>query len=133
MGANQYWPCRGGECVEGGESIFNAENAEAQEAQSGNTFDINLTSVAPMGIDVKLISFLGVSGADGMAGDIGMYFEFSLLPSNVSFAGLRVSEEPSSHGMHSGCFSDILWSGKWYHTKENGAGGDGQGRTWPLP
>ena len=33
MGTNQYWPCRGGESVDGSESVFNAENSEAQEAQ----------------------------------------------------------------------------------------------------
>lgn len=91
-------------------------------AVKGNTFDINLTSVAPIGIDVKLVSVLSVSGIKGMAGDIGMSLKFSLIPDNVSFADLRISEEPSSQGIHTGYFSDPSWSGKWYHTQENGAG-----------
>ena len=51
-----------------------------------------------------------------------MFLDYSLLPSTVSFAGLRVSEEPSSYGVHTGYFSDPSWSSKWYHTLENGAG-----------
>lgn len=86
------------------------------------SFDAHLTCVTPSGIDATLFSISSVSGSKNMAGDIGMLLKFSLLPSNVSFAGLRVSEDPSSHGVHTGYFSDSLWSDKWSHTSENGAG-----------
>ena len=42
MGTNQFWPCRGGESVDGSESVFNAENSEAQ---SGNISDNNVANV----------------------------------------------------------------------------------------
>ena len=89
---------------------------------SGESFDVHLSCVAPSGIDARLFSLSVGSGLKGSAGDVGMFLDFSLLPSTVSFAGLRVSEEPSSYGTHSGYFSDISWSNKWCHTPENGAG-----------
>ena len=88
----------------------------------GESFDVHLSSVTPSGIDARFYSLSIASGVKGSAGDIGMFLDFSLLPSNVSFAGLRVQEGPSSHGTHTGYFSDISWSDKWYHTVENGAG-----------
>ena len=88
----------------------------------GESFDVHLSCVTPSGIDARFYSLSIASGVKGSAGDVGMFLDFSLLPSTVSFAGLRVSEEPSSHGTHTGYFSDVSWSDKWHHTSENGAG-----------
>ena len=88
----------------------------------GDSFDVHLTCVTPSGIDARLFSLSNGPGVKGTAGNIGMFLDFSLLPSNVSFAGLRVSEESSACGTHSGYFSDVSWSDKWYHTPQNGAG-----------
>ena len=52
MGTNQYWPCRGGESVDGSESVFNAENLEAQEAQSGSISDNNVANVEMLPIQL---------------------------------------------------------------------------------
>ena len=88
----------------------------------GETFDINVLCLVPSGINARLFAPKSVSGEKEQAGDIGMLLDFTLMPTNVSFAGFRVSERPSEHGTHTGYFSDPLWSNKWYHTVENGAG-----------
>ena len=89
---------------------------------SEESFDVHLSCVTPSGIDVRIFALSSGSGVMGRAGDIGMFLDYSLLPSTVSFAGLRVLEESSSYGVHTGYFSDPSWSSKWYHTLENGAG-----------
>ena len=88
----------------------------------GETFDIVISCLAPSGIDARLFAPKSVSGEKGRAGDIGMLLDFTLMPTNVSFAGFRVSERPSDQGTHTGYFDDPSLSNKWYHTTENGAG-----------
>ena len=105
-------------------------------AGGNETFDIAISCLAPSGIDARLFAPKSVSGEKGRAGDIGMLLDFTLMPTNVSFAGFRVSERPSEHGTHTGYFDDPSWSNKWYHTIENGAGAwntvDGESNHYAL-
>ena len=88
----------------------------------GEMFDVVVSCLVPSGIDARLFGPCSVSGDKGMAGDIGMFIDLTLMPTNVSFAGFRISERPSDQGTHTGYFDDPSISNKWYHTIENGAG-----------
>ena len=95
----------------------------ALTVSGGNeSFSINVSCVVPSGIDARPYAIRSISGEKGRAGDIGMLMKFTLMPTNVSFAGFRVSERPSDVGTHTGYFADPSLSNMWYHTTENGAG-----------
>ena len=49
---------------------------------------------------------------------LGIY----VLPVDVSYSGLMVEEVPCDRGSHGGYFDNVIFSGIWTHSSENGAG-----------
>ena len=87
----------------------------------GATFQMPFNVVEPEAIIATFMNPMA-GNVENVAGDIGMELLFTLYPTNVSFANLRVREIPTQEGDHIGYFDLFGPTNWWYHTESNGAG-----------
>ena len=85
-------------------------------------YDFELTILEPTGLVARLPYARDFGVATNHAGGAGMNLEIYVLPETVAFNGIAMEEIPSIEGEHSGYFSNIAFSNRWYHTTEMWAG-----------
>ena len=81
-----------------------------------------VTVIAPTGVRVDHVERRLYGVPVGEAGGIGMKFDLSIAPFDVSFGWISVEEVPSLLGEHDGYFNHPSFEADWSHTRAAGAG-----------
>ena len=112
---------------ENGETVFVAPvkgNSAQIVARKGNVMlPSDMTIAEPEGLLCSNVVTVIISAVpQGATGGVGMNLHLYVLPLTVSFANIAVEEVPCLTGTHFGYFTNSIFSGRWSHTYDMGAG-----------